>query len=91
MISKKGHPDIHPQDKIVVEEQDCIISQVYGDYSVIGACEVVTNPAAPVCRDVCWDGRQWVFSRRPSFVDATKSSRLKPFISLLQATAASND
>jgi len=84
MISKKGHPEIYSQDSILVEGQHCVISQVHGDYSVMGACEVVTNPADPVCRDVCWDGQQWVFSQRPSFVEANKSARLKPFIELLQ-------
>jgi len=88
MISKKGHPDIQLQERIVVEGQDCVISQLHGDYSVQGACEVVTNPSAPVCCDVCWDGQKWVFSPRPSFVDATRSSRLKPFVELLQARDA---
>lgn len=83
MISKKGHPEINPTDRIVVEEQDCVISQIYAESSVMGACEVVTNPASPVCRDVCWDGQGWVFSKRPSFVDATKSHRLKPFVEML--------
>lgn len=83
MISKKGHPEIKLGDKIVVENRDCIVSEVHPDFSVMGACQVVTNPDAPVCLDVCWDGQQWVFSKRPTFIDASRSSRLKPFVEQL--------
>lgn len=83
MVSKKGHPEIRPTDRIVVEGKDCIISQVCPETSVMGAYEVVTNSDCPVSRDVFWDGEQWTFSKRPSFVDAAKSFRLKPFIELL--------
>ncbi|SHI92280.1 hypothetical protein SAMN02745165_01144 [Malonomonas rubra DSM 5091] len=83
MINKKGHPEIKPADKIIVEGLNCVVSQVYGKFSVIGACEVVVAADSPVCKDVCWDGKQWVFSQRPTFVDATKSARLKPFIEML--------
>ena len=83
MISKKGHPQISTRDRIVVEGQDCVVSQIHGDYSVMGACEVVTNADCPECRDVCWDGQKWLFSPRPSFVEAAKCPRLRPFIALL--------
>lgn len=84
MISKRNHPKITIKERIDVEGHDCIVSQIHHANSVMGACEVVTNSAKPVCRDVCWDGQAWVFSDRPTFVDAMKSSRLKEFVETLQ-------
>lgn len=84
MISKKNHPEIELRNKINIEGKECVISQIHPQYSIVGACEVVTQAADPVCRDVCWDGGGWVFSDRPTFVDATKSPRLKEFVEMLQ-------
>lgn len=83
MVSKINHPAIDVNDRIKVEGEICVITQIHHRNSLIGACEVVTKPDAPVCRDVLWDGQKWVFSKRPSFVSA-KCSRLKPFIAMLQ-------
>lgn len=85
MISKENHPEIEPEKRIKVEGQECVVSQLHHRYSLLGACEVVTQPSEPVCRDVCWDGGKWVFSDRPSFVDASKSSRLKAFVEILRS------
>lgn len=84
MVSKFNHPAIDIKDLIKVEGEICVISQLHHRNSLIGACEVVTNSAAPVCRDVLWDGQQWTFSKRPSFVES-KCSRLQPFIAILQS------
>jgi hypothetical protein len=84
MLSKKNHPKIEVNDWIIVEGSECLITQIYGGYSVSGACEVVTDPDNPVNRDVCWDGQQWLFSTRPSFINAAKTSRLKEFVATLR-------
>lgn len=84
MLSKKNHPKIEPKDWITVEGEKCLITQVYRGYSLSGACEVVTNPAQPVNKDVCWDGERWVFSDRPSFINAAQTPRLKEFVELLK-------
>ncbi|NOY13330.1 MAG: hypothetical protein GXP51_06530 [Deltaproteobacteria bacterium] len=84
MISKKDHPKIELKEWIKVEGSDCVVSQVYGGYSLSGAGEVVTNPDEPINRDVFWTGQEWVFSERPTLFNATGSSRLKDFVAILQ-------
>ena len=83
MISKTNYPKIDLKDRITVEGQECIISQIYGSYSTSGVCEVVTNPSEPINRDVLWDGQQWAFSPQPTLVNAAQTSRLKEFVALL--------
>ncbi len=84
MLNKQNHPKIEVKDWINVEGSECLITQVYGGYSMSGACEVVTDPENPVNRDVYWDGQKWLFSTQPGFINATKTSRLKDFVALLQ-------
>lgn len=91
MLNKQDHPKIEPAKWINVEGMDCVVTQVYGGYSLSGACEVVTNPAAPVNRDVFWDGQQWVFSDQPSFVNAAQTSRLRDFVAILREGPSKND
>ncbi len=84
MNSKTNHPPIEVTDWIKVEGSNCVITQVYGRFAVSGACEVVTNSEQPINRDVCWDGLQWIFSHRPTLMNATTTSRLKKYVALLQ-------
>lgn len=84
MISKANYPRIDIRDQIKVEGNHCIVTHVYGNYSLSGACEVVTDPAQPINRDVWWDGKQWTFSPQPTLFNAAKTSRLKAFVDLLQ-------
>lgn len=91
MISKKNRPHIELKGWLNVEGADCVITDVYGSYSLLGACEVVTNPEKPVNREVCWNGQEWVFSKRPTFVNAAKTSRLKDFVGILQEQNNLND
>ena len=90
MISKKNHPKVELREWINVEGADCVVSQVYGGYSLSGACEVVTNPDDPINRDVFWTGQQWVFSEQPILFNATGSSRLKEFVAILQQQNSSH-
>ena len=83
MFSKKNYPPIKPKDRITVEGADCVITQVYGGFSVSGACEVVTNPSQPINRDVCWDGQNWAFSKRPNLINVANTSRFKEYVTLL--------
>lgn len=83
MISKKNHPKIEPKGWVTVEGSECVVTQIYSEYCLLGACEVVANPNEPINRDVCWDGQQWVFSERPCFFNATGTSRLKEFVVIL--------
>ncbi|WP_303723054.1 hypothetical protein [Malonomonas rubra] len=84
MITKKNHPKIELKGWINVEGSDCLITQVYRGYSFSGACEVVTNPKQPINKDVCWDGSNWVFSDKPTFVNAAETPRLKEFVEILR-------
>lgn len=84
MITKKNHPKIELKGWINVEGSDCLITQIYRGYSLSGACEVVTNPEKPINKDVCWDGQNWVFSDKPTFVNAAETPRLKEFVKLLR-------
>lgn len=86
MISKQNHPKIGLKERIIVEGADCVISQIYGGFSLSGACEVVTDPNQPINRDVFWDGQRWFFSTQPCLFNATRSSRLKEFVAILQQT-----
>ncbi len=82
MVSKKNHSKLSVKDWINVEGLNCVVSQVYGDYCLLGSCEVVTNPTDPINRDVCWDGERWVFSDRPTFVNAVRTTRLREYLML---------
>lgn len=84
MISKKNHPKIEPQDWINVEGSDCLITQIYGGYSLSGACEVVTDPDHPINKDVGWDGNKWFFAPDPPLVNAAKTPRLQKFVERLK-------
>ena len=84
MFSKKNHPKIELKGWINVEGSDCLITQIYQGYSLSGACEVVTNPERPINKDVGWDGKNWVFSPDPTFVNAAQTSRLQEFVETLQ-------
>ena len=84
MISKKNHPKIELQGWIKVDDADCLITQVYKPNAISGACEVVTNPQQPVNRDVLWDGNNWVFSTKPTFINAAGTSRLQSYVDKLK-------
>jgi hypothetical protein len=84
MLSKKNHPHIELKSWITVEGEECLITQIYQGYSLSGACEVVTNPEQPINKDVCWDGERWVFSSKPTLINAAKTQRLKEFVKMLQ-------
>ncbi len=84
MINRKNHPEIELKGWIKVQGSDCLITQIYRGYSLSGVCEVVTNPEKPINRDVFWNGKEWVFSDLPIFVNAAETPRLKEFTQLLQ-------
>lgn len=86
MVSKANYPKIDIKDWINVEGQECVVSQIYHDNSLSGACEVVTDRAEPINRDVWWDGQKWIFSPRPTLLNAAQTSRLKAFVALLQTS-----
>ena len=84
MTNKKDHPQIESEEWITVDGQDCVVVQIYKGYSFSGVCEVVTNPSNPENRDVCWDGQNWIFSERETFLNAAPTPRLKDFVAILQ-------
>jgi len=84
MISKINHPEVEPKSWINVEGSDCLITQIYTGYSLSGVCEVVTDPQQPINKDVWWNGENWIFSPRPTLINAAQTPRLKEFVSLLQ-------
>ena len=88
MLSKKNHPKIELKGWINVEGSDCLITQIYGGYSLSGACEVVTNPSHPTNRDVGWDGEKWFFSPDPPLVNAAQTPRLQEYVATLKGNSA---
>ena len=84
MTDTKKHPPIEIMDWIDVEGSECLVVQIYGDYSLSGVCEVVTDPEQPINRDVFWNGQEWVFSTRPSLINSAGTSRLKEYVAVLR-------
>lgn len=84
MVRKQNHPEIKLREWLKVEGTNCVITQIYARSCLLGVCEVVSNPNAPVNCDVYWDGQQWIFTDRPGFVNAAVTSRLDSFVAILR-------
>ena len=60
-------PDIKVLDWIRVGPHDCVVRVIYRDNSQPEICQVVFNKDKPTTHDVCWNGTDWFFPKRPDF------------------------
>ncbi|KWV49078.1 hypothetical protein AS156_16565 [Bradyrhizobium macuxiense] len=81
-------PRINPGDRIKAGKIDCVVAFVHPPYLVAfsGDAEMVFNPSKPTTHDVEWNGREWVFCKRPDYGDyAEDKSRYSFAVSILRA------